>query len=167
MSFSSHSCIELIKDELFITFQRDVSEKKFATNVVYYVNDKSFVYTSFFADFGPLDLGITHKFCDQMKRTVEMAKRAKKPVLYVCSDHPHHRSNSAVLILAYLIFELQLPVETAYAPFIGISPPFFPFRDAGFCINTYPVTVLDCACAMHKAQSLEHYVHSSFSSSGE
>ena len=55
------------------------------------------------------------------------------------------------MICAYQIFVLKRTGEEAYSPFIGINPPFIPFRDAAFCINTYPITVLDCAKAMYKA----------------
>jgi cell division cycle 14 len=45
---------------------------------------------------------------------------------------------------------------------IGISPPFITFRDAGFCINTFPLTVLDCARAMRRACSLGHFNYRAF-----
>ena len=47
-------------------------------------------------------------------------------------------------------------------PSLGITPPFITFRDAGFCINTFPITVLDCARAMRKAVSLGHFHYKSF-----
>jgi cell division cycle 14 len=72
-------------------------------NYVLFLNDKSLVFTSFFADFGPLDLGLTYKFCSQLHETIKVAKEKRKPVLYSCSNHPHHRSNGAVLICAYLV----------------------------------------------------------------
>mmetsp|Transcript_14684 Transcript_14684/g.22157 ORF Transcript_14684/g.22157 Transcript_14684/m.22157 type:complete len:409 (+) Transcript_14684:600-1826(+) len=36
------------------------------------------------------------------------------------------------------------------------------FRDAAFCINTYPVTVLDCTRAFYRAHCLKHFVYSTF-----
>ena len=58
---------------------------------------------------------------------------------------------------------MNFTVEDAYGPFIGIEPPLIPFRDAGFCINTYPITVLDCVRAMYRAVSLGHYNYQTFS----
>ena len=70
------------------------------------------------------------------------AGQVKKPLLYVTSDHPHKRSNSAVLLCAYMvptfiffdgciqeivfyvyfqIFVLNYSMERAYAPFLGRS----------------------------------------------
>lgn len=46
---------------------------------------------------------------------------------------------------------------------IGLEHPYVPFRDAGFCINTYPITVLDCAKAMWRAKSLGHMNYEAFS----
>jgi cell division cycle 14 len=47
--------------------------------------------------------------------------------------------------------------------FTGINPPFTTFRDAAFCINTYPITVIDCARAFYKAVSLNHFNFNTFS----
>lgn len=44
-----------------------------------------------------------------------------------------------------------------------MNPPFIPFRDAGFCVNTYPITVLDIARAFRKAKTMGHYDHRTFS----
>ncbi len=54
-------------------------------------------------------------------------------------------------------------MEQAYGPFIGIQPPFITFRDAGFCINTFPITVLDTAKAIRKAKTLNHINLQTFS----
>lgn len=54
-------------------------------------------------------------------------------------------------------------MEQSYGPFVGINPPFITYRDAGFCINTFPVTVLDCAKAMRKAINLNHFNYKTFS----
>lgn len=60
------------------------------------------------------------------------------------------------------ILVLNATVEQAYGPFIGMDPQFIPFRDAGFCINTFPINVLDCARAMKKAKDLGHYSYRTF-----
>ena len=74
----------------------------------------------------------------------------------------NRRANAAVLICAYQIFVLKRTAEEAYYPFIGVNPPFIPFRDAAFCINTYPITVLDCAKAMYKAVYNCHFDYGTF-----
>ena len=64
------------------------------------------------------------------------------------------------LLLCFILYTLIY--TTILFPFIGITPPFITFRDAGFCINTFPITVLDCARAMRKAVSLGHFHYKSF-----
>jgi cell division cycle 14 len=81
----------------------DAPQQKQSSQYIYFTNDKSFVFTSFFADFGPLDLGHTHKFCTQLQETMTKAKDKHKAVVYSCSNHPHHRANGAVMICAYMV----------------------------------------------------------------
>ena len=125
--------------------------------------DNTLVYTAFFADFGPLDLGLTHTFCLQMQEALHAASIAKKAVLQCCGTHPQRRANAAVLLLSYLILVLEHTPEQAYGPFVGVEPPFLPFRDAAFAINTLPLTVLDCARALHRVRSLGHHSFKDFS----
>lgn len=67
-------------------------------------------FAAFFADFGPLDLGLTCTFCNNVEDRLKQidainAQRSgvKGALVYYCSDHPHRRVNSVVLILAYLV----------------------------------------------------------------
>lgn len=96
------------------------------------------MYTSFFADFGPLDLGVTCKFCQQLHDLLSQAQQQLKAVIYFAGVHEQKRANNAVLLLAYLVsymmnsnlwmkslidcekvFVLNYTVEQAYGPFIG------------------------------------------------
>src|SRR3546814_224960 len=56
-------------------------------------------YQAFFADFGPLHLGHVYRFC----ALVEELLQTHKTVVLYCSSHPHARTNSAVLVLAYSV----------------------------------------------------------------
>jgi cell division cycle 14 len=152
-----------------------------------FTNDPSFVYTSFFADFGPLDLGITYRFCQQLQDCLQRAESAKKTVLFYTGQHPHQITNSGTCMMAYCIWILKYSVIEAYRPFFThnnnnnnnnrptqgkntnnnsnnavVAPLFVPYRDAGFCINSYPITVLDCAQAMYTAQLWGHFSYETF-----
>jgi hypothetical protein len=72
-------------------------------NTIPFVTDKSIVYTAFFADFGPFDLGLIYKFCQQLHDTMLRAKEARKTVVFYTSDEAHTRANSAVLLCAYMV----------------------------------------------------------------
>lgn len=78
-----------------------------------YCGTDEFVYRHFFADFGPLHLEHVYSFCMKLGRLLEIQQRQqhqqesgvrrKKPVYVYSSNHPHRRSNAAVLVLAYAV----------------------------------------------------------------
>ena len=72
-------------------------------------DDDSLVYSSFFADFGPLDLGQTIKLCNGAHDLMRRSNSGK--IIFTSSSHPHKRSNAAVLVCAYLILYLGATVE--------------------------------------------------------
>jgi cell division cycle 14 len=79
-----------------------------------FTNDPSLMYTAFFADFGPLDLGLTVKFCQQLHETLTTAQEQKKAVIYFAGSGAQQRANSAVLILAYLVSSLSFIVSLTF-----------------------------------------------------
>lgn len=71
-----------------------------------------YVYQHFFADFGPLHLGHVYAFCKKLGTLLDRQQQQlvgsdgttrRKPVYVYSSDHPHRRSNAAVLVLAYAV----------------------------------------------------------------
>jgi cell division cycle 14 len=155
----------LLEDKLFITFEDDVATvaAKHLSSKLYvpFQVNKKYRYTSFFADFGPLDLGLTYSFCCDLHEALQSALAEKKTVLIIAEQSPHQRSNHTVLVLGYLILFADVEVIDAYRIFLG-EEPMYPFRDAGFCLNTFPITVLDCAMAMYKAKSKGHFSRGMF-----
>lgn len=129
---------------------------------VHFCIDDELIYTAFFADFGPLNLGLTYSFCRKLDGLLREQEQSRGTVTLHCSRHEHRKANAAVLLQAYLILVRRLTVEEAYAPFIGIEPPFCTFRDAAFAINSFPITVLDCARAFHRALINKHFDYETF-----
>eukprot|EP01031_Cornospumella_fuschlensis_P033096 gene33096-40035_t len=128
--------IEIIKDKLYFAPGNPPPPTPSHKPYVAFTNDPSLVYTAFFADFGPLDLGLTVKFCRQLEGVYAQAtgsgeassggrasrdRREPSAVVYYYGDSEHSRANSAVLLLAFLLFVLNMSVEQAYAPFIGLN----------------------------------------------
>jgi cell division cycle 14 len=70
------------------------------------------------------------------------------------------------------MLEHGLTPDEAYKPFVGKTPLFLPYRDAGYGSATYLITILDCLKGIHKAIelglfsfqdfNLEEYVPSPF-----
>lgn len=124
--------------------------------------DDELIYTAFFADFGPLNLGLTYSFCRRLDELMQAQEASRGTVTLYCSTHEHRKANAAVLLQAYLIFVRRYSVEEAYAPFMGMNPPFCTFRDAAFAINSFPITVLDCARSFHRALTNKHFDYATF-----
>ena len=70
---------------------------------VYFSTDETLIYTAFFADFGPLNLGLVYTFCKQLHEIMNPTDGSRKMVVYYCQSHPHRRANSAVLLCAYMV----------------------------------------------------------------
>lgn len=158
----AQNMLEIIPNKLFFQCVEPGFQPPPPTPLVtYFTPDDKLVYTAFFADFGPLDLGLTYTFCHQLETLIASKDEAGSVIVFT-SMHPHRRANTATLICAYLIFVLKYTAVQAYRPFMGISPPFIPFRDAAFSINTCPLTVLDCARAMYKAVVWKHFDYATF-----
>lgn len=118
--------------------------------------DDELVYARFFADFGPLNLGQTVRFCQIIDEKLnEEAQAAKSPssqprtIVLVSSDHPHKRANVMNLLVLYLMMCHRQSPEQALAPFESLRAPFG-FRDAACGICSFFITILDCARAVDK-----------------
>jgi cell division cycle 14 len=149
------------------------------TNAHFFTVDQDFVYESFFADFGPLNLGHVYTFCEMLdKKLSDVRFKGKKLFMYTSYDATK-RSNAAFLIGAYCVrvhsfstsvfffllsfsysssssqllqvIKLRRSPEEVYLPFSKVSPSFLPFRDASAGISTYNLTLLDCWRGLAKA----------------
>ena len=94
---------------------------------IYFTTDNSLIYTAFFADFGPMDLGITFSFCQSLIDTMKNANKEKKIVYYYCASHPHRRANAAVLLCAYLVSTVRANIRYRYKCFVLFCLSFFCF----------------------------------------
>jgi hypothetical protein len=56
------------------------------------------LYEPFYADFGPLNLGKTYRFCELTARLLAEAEQRGKRVFLYCGPQPQQRANAAVLV---------------------------------------------------------------------
>eukprot|EP00899_Mesostigma_viride_P022425 jgi/Mesvir1/3367/Mv05030-RA.1 len=61
--------------------------------------DEELVYQPFFADFGPLNLGQTYRYCELLRHILKDTAAEGKKVFHITSGDPHKLANSAVLAL--------------------------------------------------------------------
>jgi cell division cycle 14 len=129
---------------------------------LYYNSDEGLLYEQFFADYGPLNLGYLHRYVTEVDLLLQEAKATAKKVVHYSSAHLQRRSNAAFLVCCFALIKLKKSVAEAYRPFMNISPPLLPFRDAAFAVCTYSLSVLDCVKGVAKAIALGHFDFDSF-----
>mmetsp|Transcript_9631 Transcript_9631/g.26277 ORF Transcript_9631/g.26277 Transcript_9631/m.26277 type:complete len:412 (-) Transcript_9631:514-1749(-) len=111
----------------------------------YFCTDSSFVYEPFFADFGPLNLGCTYRYCKLLDQKMRDPALKGKRIIHCCSADPKRRSNAAYLICAYLVIVRRQLADSTFAPFNFVTPGLVPYIDASTNKkHDFFLTVLDC-----------------------
>ena len=148
--------LEIEKDRLY--WISDIVAPKYKTSkTFYFCIDENLVYESFFEDFGPLNLAMTHKYCMKVNKIMQNSKYKNYKIFHYTSLDYKKRANSAYLMCAYLIICKHKTAEEAWAYFSNVRPQFEPFRDAicGEC--SYPCTILDCLRGLKYAMEIGWY----------
>ncbi|GMF41013.1 unnamed protein product [Phytophthora fragariaefolia] len=135
--------------------------------------DGDLVYARFFADFGPLHLARTVRFCRGLEARLDFTAvtgasrgdNSRKRLVMYCSDHPHKRANAMTLLAIFLVMVRGLSPELAVKRVLkgGQLLPPFGFRDASCGVCTFFITLLDCARAVHKAVTTSLWSYQAFS----
>jgi len=137
--------VELIPNRLYWATLHSSTMPSNTARSYYFSTDKCFVYQPFFADFGPLNLGVTYRYCKMLDEKMNDPALRGKRIIHCCSSDPKRRSNAAYLICAYLVIVQRQPAETAFAPFHMARPPLMPYRDASANpVSVFNLEVLDC-----------------------
>ena len=149
---AASAAVEVIPDRLYWVSLPSVP--KSTGKLHYFSIDSRLVYEPFHADFGPLNLGQTIRYCRTMDAVLKDPSLAAKHIVHCCSQEPGKRANAAFLICAYLVIVERKPAEIAYEPFRCVHPQFLAFRDAirGPC--TFQNTILDCLRGLETAIQL-------------
>lgn len=114
----------------------------------YFSVDSELIYEPFFADFGPLNLGMTYRYTKMLDAKLKDPAHADKRIIHFCSHDPKKRANAALLVCAFQVIAQGKTAEDAYEPFLSIYPPFLPFRDALCGICTFHLTIPDCLAGL-------------------
>ncbi|CAF3367330.1 unnamed protein product [Rotaria sp. Silwood1] len=146
------SASEIFKDRLYFATLR--IKPKSTANTHYFSIDDEFVYENFYADFGPLNLAVVHRYCTKLNKKLNNSTLAHKRIIHYTTFDPKKRANAAFLIATYSIIYLKRTPEDAYKPLVsGINAahPFLPFRDASLGSSSYNLTLLDTLQGFYKA----------------
>ena len=120
-------------------------------------------YVPFASDFGPVDLGILHRFC------IAFSKRLAKPnapfIIY-CFDRTFaSRANACFLLAGFMMLHCGWSLEQASATFQCPHLPFplKPFRDAMPTKQDFDLRLHDCLSGLSRALALRWYDRRTFS----
>uniref|UniRef100_A0A3Q2D997 protein-tyrosine-phosphatase n=1 Tax=Cyprinodon variegatus TaxID=28743 RepID=A0A3Q2D997_CYPVA len=108
------------------------------TDVLYliYICTTYFVYmtcfalcSSFYADFGPLNLAMLYKYCCKLNKKLKSFTISRKKLVHYTSCDQKKRANAAVLIGAYAVIYLKRTPDEAYRTLIsGNNTAYLMFR---------------------------------------
>ena len=89
-------------------------------------------YTAFCSDFGPVNLGVVHRFCRALSD--KLVQAGSVTLIYCIEPFPEALANACFLLAAFLLLRGGCTPAQAAAPFVGPNAPFplRPFRDATF-----------------------------------
>mmetsp|Transcript_107766 Transcript_107766/g.300364 ORF Transcript_107766/g.300364 Transcript_107766/m.300364 type:complete len:462 (+) Transcript_107766:27-1412(+) len=144
--------IEIIPRRFYWTARRTLPKDTASTH--FFSTDATLTYEPFSADFGPLSLAMTYRYCKMVEAKLNNPSLAGKCIIHVCLQDPEMRANAACLVGLYQVIMLRKTAKQAYQPFAGIEPPFHPFRDAITGPSTFDLTIPDCLEGMQKAIEL-------------
>eukprot|EP00730_Choanoeca_flexa_P012379 TRINITY_DN410_c0_g1_i1.p1 TRINITY_DN410_c0_g1~~TRINITY_DN410_c0_g1_i1.p1 ORF type:complete len:448 (+),score=79.25 TRINITY_DN410_c0_g1_i1:210-1553(+) len=117
----------------------------------FFTVDSEFIYENFCADFGPLNLAMSYRFCMKLKAILEDPSDTHKRVFFCTGYDRQIRSNAAVLIGMFSLLYLNKTPEQAYYPLSTLSPALVPFRDASYGTCSYKLTVQDVLSGVYQA----------------
>ncbi|XP_069029408.1 dual specificity protein phosphatase CDC14AB-like [Embiotoca jacksoni] len=144
---------ELIKDRLYFASLRVKPKNTASTH--YFSTDEEFLYESFYADFGPLNLAMLYRYCCKLNKKLKSFTMSRKKLVHYTSYDQKKRANAAVLIGAFAVIYLKRSPEEVYRTLIsGNNTGYLPFRDAAAGECSFNLTVLDCLQGVRKA--LQH-----------
>ena len=69
----------------------------------YFSIDSELTYEPFFADFGPLNLAMTYRYCKLLDSKLRDPALAAKRIIHFCSQDPKERANAAYIVCAYQV----------------------------------------------------------------
>lgn len=119
------------------------------------------VYEPFCSDFGPLNLGMTYKFCVELDKLIKNPSYSDYKIYHYTSLVPSKRANAAFLMGAFQIIILGRSAQEAWQPFINL-PAFVDFRDASYGPCTYRCTILQCLRGLEKGIKLRWFDYRTF-----
>lgn len=152
--------IELLSSQLYFSSHSSPFSLRSSSSLSFVCVDNDLVYEPFLADFGPVNLSNTVKFCQLIER--ELRTKSRLCIVTSATD-PHKRANAAYMSISFLVIVMRIGAEEAYRIFSALPPPaLVPFRDAAFGPCLYDLHIGHCAKGLEKAISVGFFNYASF-----
>eukprot|EP00877_Chromochloris_zofingiensis_P013433 jgi/Chrzof1/8343/Cz03g06260.t1 len=148
--------LEIISGRYYFVVTRrpdSIHRSSIAANNICYCIDNELVYEPFYADFGPLNLGKTYRFCELTRRLLQEAEHRNKKLYLFVGPQIQAKANAAVLLGIFQVLFLNRTADESWR-LLSVLKPFQPFRDASCGVSTFHLTVQDCISGIQKAREV-------------
>ena len=109
-------------------------------------------YVAFHDDFGPMNLGTVHEFCDLLDQELEMHLDGSIGVQ--SCPNSRNQTNAVFLLGAYMIMRLNISPDIAHESFAPIADLLHSYRDVSTGAQNFNLHVRDCWSGLWKAKTL-------------
>ncbi|PSN39416.1 Dual specificity protein phosphatase CDC14A [Blattella germanica] len=146
---------EYIKDRLYFVTIASRKEPKSTADIHFFSIDDELVYSNYYNDFGPLNLGCLYRYCVKLNTKLKCFSLGKKQIIHYTSTDPQKRANAAFLIASFSVIYLKMTPKQAYKPLMSDKYRLFrPFQDASIGASEYHIYMVDCLDGIYRA--LQH-----------
>ena len=132
------------------------------TKSSYFCVDGDLLYKPFYRDFGPLDIGKVHLFCQEIQKLVNNQEYNGRKIYHYTSKDYAHQANSAFLMAAYMIIIEGKTADEAWEKFKPYHHKFVAYVDASQADKDYECTILHCLKGLELAIKLGWYDYETF-----
>lgn len=158
-----YEAVELIKNKLHFVVVDQGSPLPFSDQAnLYFTTDESFLYTPLKDDYGPLNLGMLHKYCKLLKEKIEDPSNRDKRLYHATNGDEITRTNAAVLVGAFMIMVMKKKAGEVYAPICALQHTFTKFHDCWRSPNTPGISLWDCYVGLQRAIENGFYCFEAF-----
>lgn len=117
----------------------------------WFSTDRTLVYSSFCADFGPMNLSAIVRYVRLMKEKMSSEDLKGKKIVHFTGASVQNRTNCVFLIGCYLLLDRKMSPAEIWNCFSKFEPsPFLHYRDATFVRSTWDLKLEDCWRGLHR-----------------
>ena len=146
--------LPVIKGRLYLTSASSTAAIQPKKRELWVAVNQSACYTPLCAEFGPLNLGTTHRMCKKLHALLACPKHHRTKIIFCTSTEAADITNTVTLLGAFLCLRMGYTVAQALRPFMDLQHSLIiPFRDATWATSTFNLHVRDCLAGLHRAVS--------------